>query len=265
MSDALLSIEDVVVSYGAVEALHGVSLVVPKGGFVALLGPNGAGKSTLARSITGLLGHHGGRVARGSIRVAGENVVAARSDQIIRLGVGQIPEGRLILARVTVEENLLLGAAASAIGRRERQQRLSGVYDRFPQLVGRRRTRAGLLSGGEQQMVAIGRALMAQPRLLICDELSLGLAPILVRQLLSTLAATCADTGAAVLLIEQNARLALKFADYGYVLEAGVVNLKGPASELSQDRAIIERYLGTTSGSQAREQETTSFHPGDGA
>lgn len=237
-----LSMRGVEVSYGNVVALRGVSVHVPPGGFVSVLGANGAGKTTLVRSITGLLGLHRGRLMAGAITLDGRSLAGLSSRDIVKAGVAQVPEGRKLFPRLTVEENLLCGAAT----RRDRSEirgNLDRVFTLFPQVAGRRKQTAGYLSGGEQQMVAVGRALMAQPRFLVCDELSLGLAPIIVAQIFELLTQV-SDDGVGVLVIEQNARLAMKHTKHGYVIELGRVVLDGPCEDLRNDTVVQDLYLG---------------------
>lgn len=218
-SGLLLEVHDLVVRYGAATALDGVSLDVRRGEMVALVGPNGAGKSTLLNAVCGLL-----RPAAGSIRLAGR--------------VAQVPEGRQLFADMSVEDNLRLGAWSV----RERNPRQ--IYALFPRLTEMRRRLAGTLSGGEQQMVAVGRALMARPDLLLVDELSLGLAPLVVDDLAEHLASLNRETGMAVLLVEQNARLALDLCPRAFVLEAGRIAARGSSGELARSAAVRAAYLG---------------------
>ncbi|NUW31082.1 ABC transporter ATP-binding protein [Nonomuraea sp. SMC257] len=218
--------------------LRGVSLTVPPGSIVALLGANGAGKTTLLRAVSGLLGVHDGEVVKGSVLLEGEPVHHLRPAQIVRRGVSQVMEGRRILGELTVEENLRAG------GHTARVSHLDRVYDLFPLLRERRAATAGYLSGGEQQMLAIGRALMAGPRCLLLDEPSLGLAPALVAQV-RDLVAEINRQGTTVLLVEQNARMALSIATHGYVMETGRIVMDRPAGELLADDDIKEFYLGT--------------------
>lgn len=223
-------------------ALNDVSLVVPKGGIVALLGANGAGKTTLIRAATGLLGLHGGQVVNGEVRFAGEPVQNLPAHKRVRLGMAQVPEGRLVFKKLSVEDNLLVGAAI--LPRSQRLEGLESVYELFPRLKERRLSSAGWLSGGEQQMLALGRALIGRPRLLLVDELSLGLAPIIVRQIYEQLRKVGDTLGASMLVVEQNARLALEFASFAYVLESGRVTVSGPAAEVAASDAMRESYLG---------------------
>ena len=235
-ADGLLVVEDLHTSYGAIAALQGVSLRVPSGSVVALIGGNGAGKSTTLNTISGLLAPR-----RGRIRFAGRDITGWRADRVAGLGLLQVPEGRQVLAPLSVEENLVLGATT----RHDDGVRadLAQIYQRFPRLSERRPLPAGLLSGGEQQMLAIGRALMARPRLLMLDEPSLGLAPLIVRDIFRIIA-ELKEQGATILLVEQNARKALEVADYAYVLERGRVVLEGPAAAVRDDPRVIEAYLG---------------------
>ncbi len=233
---ALLTVDNLHTSYGAIAALQGVSFVVPRGRVVALIGANGAGKSTTLNTISGLLAPRAGTIV-----FAGRTITGWRADYVTGLGIVQVPEGRQVLAPLTVEENLLLGA----VSRRTRATPadLAAIYARFPRLHERRRQLAGSLSGGEQQMLAIGRALMAQPQLLMLDEPSLGLAPLLVQEIFRIIA-DLKSLGATLLLVEQNARKALEIADYVYVLENGRITHAGPAPDLRRDPRIVEAYLG---------------------
>jgi len=228
---------------GSVVALDGVSVSAPTGSFVAVLGANGAGKTTLVRAITNLLFVHAGRVRQGTITLDDQPLHSASARRSVRAGIGQVPEGRMLFPRLTVEENLRAGAATRSDGAGIAAD-LERVWGYFPQIAGRRGERAGFLSGGEQQMIAVGRALMAKPRLLICDELSLGLAPIIVRDLFALLSRLNREEGMSVLAIEQNARVALAHADYGYVLETGRVAVEGTSEDLRQDGYVQEYYLG---------------------
>ena len=236
---ALLEVDDLHVSYGRIRALHGVSLAVPEGAVVALIGANGAGKSTLLRAISGIL-----RPRRGTIRFGGENLVGLPVHQIARRRLIHVPEGRGMLARMTVLENLRVGGFA----RRDRaatSAELERMFALFPVLRDRREQPAGSLSGGEQQMLAIARAMMAGPRLLMLDEPSLGLAPLIVREIFRIIPRLTAE-GAAVLLVEQNARIALQCAAHAYVLQTGQVVLSGRAAELLAAPEVQRAYLGAS-------------------
>jgi ABC-type branched-subunit amino acid transport system ATPase component len=241
-SGPLLTVEDVHVSYGGVRALHGVSLTVPEGEIVAVLGNNGAGKSTLLRTISGTLPLQGGTVDRGAISLSGRRLTGLDPADVVRAGVVQVPEGRRVFADLTVEENLRAGGLARK-GRAARAEARTRVYELFPRLQERRTQRAGLLSGGEQQMLAIGRALMSEPRLLLLDEPSLGLAPQLVEQI-AEIVVTINGQGVSVVLVEQNAAMALGIAQHAYVLEVGQVTLSGTVAELTSSDQVRERYLG---------------------
>jgi branched-chain amino acid transport system ATP-binding protein len=239
----VLSIDDLRVTYGgAVEALRGVSLEIPDGKVVAVLGSNGAGKSTLLRTISGTLRQHRGRIESGSLRF-GDTVLGNRdAAQIVRLGLVQVPEGRRIFGRLTVEENLRAGG----MGNRDKAAKARArdrVYEMFPVLKERATQRGLLLSGGEQQMLAIGRALMASPKLLLLDEPSLGLAPRIIGQI-GEVIAEINRQGTSVLLVEQNATMALGVADLAYVLDVGEVSLSGSAAELARTDEVQRLYLG---------------------
>ena len=238
-----LTVSDLAVTYGgSVAALRGVSLEVPAGGAVCVLGANGAGKSTLLRAISGTLGFHRGRVESGSVRIGEVDVTRMSAAEIVRRGVVQVPEGRRIFSQLSVDDNLRAGGISNRDAAR-RAQALTRVREMFPILAQRGRWRAGLLSGGEQQMLAIGRALMAEPRILLLDEPSLGLAPLMVRRIRETIRAINA-AGTAVVLIEQNAAMALAVARHAYVLEVGAVSLAGPAEELARSDRVRQLYLG---------------------
>ena len=233
----LLEVDDVAVSYGHVAALKGVSLEVPDGGIVAIIGSNGAGKSTTLRAISGLA-----PIISGEIRFDGRRIDGLAAHQVVKRGIAHVPEGRRVFADMTVEENLRTGAFL----RRDRDAvgaDLAEVFQRFPRLDERRRQRAKSLSGGEQQMLAIGRALMNGPRLLLLDEPSMGLAPVIVDEIAGILREIAAR-GVPVVLVEQNAELALALAQYAYVLETGNIALSGPARELHDNDHIRRAYLG---------------------
>jgi branched-chain amino acid transport system ATP-binding protein len=239
----MLSIQDISVTYsGVVTATNGVSIAVPDNGVVALLGANGAGKTTILRAITGLLRLHGGAITRGSISFDGKRIDRLDPTRILRLGIAQVLEGRRLFAELTVDENLRAGAIAARDGAAS-QRAYDRVMELFPALRERRRSVAGYLSGGEQQMLAIGRGLMAGPRLLLLDEPSLGLSPFMVHQIRDIIA-EISRTGMAVLLVEQNAQMALSVATHGYVLETGRVTLDAPAVDLLREESVREFYLG---------------------
>ncbi len=247
----MLSIDGLRVTYGgAVEAVRGVSMGVPDGSVVAVLGSNGAGKSTLLRTISGTLRLHRGRVDEGTVRFDDTDLTRRDAGQIVRRGVVQVPEGRRIFGRLTVEENLRAGG----MGNRDRAAKARAqarVHDLFPVLRDRSGQRAGLLSGGEQQMLAIGRALMASPRLLLLDEPSLGLAPRIIGQI-GEVVAEINRQGTSVLLVEQNATMALGVADRAYVLDVGRVSLSGDARELAGTDEVQRLYLGHGAAAEQR-------------
>ena len=232
---SLLAVQDLVTAYGSVEALHGISFHVDDGEIVALLGANGAGKTTTLRTISGLL-----RPRAGEVRFAGERIDTRRAHEIVRLGLTHVPEGRWIFTLLTVDENLRLGAYAE---RRVPREALDRVFTQFPRLAERRGQLAGTLSGGEQQMLAMARALMTKPRLLLLDEPSMGLAPVLVRAIFQTIAEINRQ-GTTVLLVEQNANAALRLARRAYVLETGRIALEGLGAELARNEAVRRAYLG---------------------
>ena len=239
---SVLEVSDLHVSYGGIGAVHGVSLTVGLGQIVTVIGPNGAGKTTLLHAVMGV--HPG----RGGVRFAGRDVGGLGVEDRVRAGMSLVPEKRELFSTLSVEDNLRLGGfrhrqAGAAAARRD----LDEVYALFPRLLERRRQHAGTLSGGERQMLAMGRALMARPDLLMLDEPSLGLAPLVVREVFRIIAGLRAR-GCAILLVEQNARAALQVADHGYVLETGRVALEGPSAELAGDARVIETYLGIGPG-----------------
>ncbi len=233
----LLEIADLSVNYGGIHALEELSLVVHAGEVVTLIGANGAGKSTTLRSISRLL-----PVRRGRIVYGGQEIGRLRPDEVVRRGIAQVPEGRRMLARQSVLDNLLLGAYTRSDSG-EIQADVEQQFQRFPVLAQRRRQLAGTLSGGEQQMLAIARALMSRPQLLLLDEPSLGLAPLVVRAIFGTIRELHA-AGVTILLVEQNAHAALQIADRGYVLEAGRLAMSGPAASLLSDDRVRRAYLG---------------------
>jgi len=245
----MLKLNNVEVIYSdVIQVLRGVSMEAPDGQIVALLGANGAGKSTTLKAISGLLHAQEGEVTRGSIELDGQRTDRLPPEDIVRLGIVQVLEGRRLFQHLTVEENLLLGGAARrrAARRSSGRQDLEQVYHYFPRLKDLRKRTSGYLSGGEQQMLVIGRGLMAHPQVMLLDEPSLGLAPLLVAEIFRVIRQINADEGVAILLVEQNARLALNVADHAYVMENGRVVLDGPASQLMENEDIKEFYLGLT-------------------
>lgn len=245
----MLKLNNIEVIYSdVIQVLRGVSIDVPDGKIVGLLGANGAGKSTTLKAISGLLRTQEGEVNRGSIEFDGQRIDRLSPEKIVQLGIVQVLEGRRLFRHLTVEENLLLGGLArrSASRRSSVSQGLEQVYHYFPRLKDLRRRTGGYLSGGEQQMLVIGRALMAHPKLMLLDEPSLGLAPLLVKEIFRVISEMSADEGMAILLVEQNARMALSVADYAYVMENGHVVLDGPSEQLAENEDIKEFYLGLT-------------------
>jgi branched-chain amino acid transport system ATP-binding protein len=233
----LLEIENLTLLYGRIQALHGISLHVNEGEVVALIGANGAGKTTTMRAISGLR-----PVASGKITFAGHDITKVRADLRVIRGIGQAPEGRGVFPGMTVQENLEMGAYTRRDGVGIRQD-LAMVYDLFPRLKERQRQAGGTLSGGEQQMLAVGRAMMTRPKLLLLDEPSMGLAPMLIQQVFDTIT-RINEQGTTVLLVEQNAQQALSRAHRGYVLETGSIVKEGTGQELLHDPAVKEAYLG---------------------
>jgi len=233
---ALLEVRDLAVSYGKVEAVHRVSLDVGEGRIVTVIGPNGAGKTTLLAAIMGLL------PSRGALRYRGTSLAGLSVEERVAEGIVLVPEKRELFASMTVADNLELGAFAVRRSGAIAAAR-ADVYQRFPRLEERKAQLAGTLSGGERQMLALGRALMSRPKLLMLDEPSLGLAPLIVREIFNIVAALKA-TGVSILLVEQNARAALQIADHGYVLETGDLALEGPSADLAANPRVAETYLG---------------------
>ncbi|MGX7005048.1 ABC transporter ATP-binding protein [Caballeronia sp. KNU42] len=242
MVDAILQVTGLSVRYGKVEALHDGKLTVGAGQIVSVIGPNGAGKSTLLNAIMGALPSTG--FAKGTVLYRGEDVSTLPIEKRVSRGMCLVPEKRELFASMTVEDNLVLGAyRRKRAGERNFLDQLDHVFDLFPRLKERRQQAAGTLSGGERQMLAVGRALMGKPDLLMLDEPSLGLAPLIVKEIFHIISAL-RQTGVATLLIEQNARAALQISDYGYVLETGEFAMEGVASELAHDPKVVETYLG---------------------
>jgi branched-chain amino acid transport system ATP-binding protein len=238
----LLEFRNIRIVYdNAIEAIRDVSIAVPEGGIVALLGSNGAGKSTLLKAMSGILYTEEGVIENGSIRFRNEDVHHLAPDELVRRGIVQVPEGRRVFPALTIDENLQMGGYTKTTA--EARERREKVFALFPRLFERRDQIAGYMSGGEQQMLAIGRALMTDPVLLALDEPSLGLAPLIVREIFRIIDQLRAQ-GTSILLIEQNARAALEVADHGYVLETGSFALHGPASDLAGDPRVIDTYLG---------------------
>jgi len=240
MAELLRNVHDLHAGYGRAEVLHGLTITARAGKVITVIGPNGAGKSTLLNALMGVLN------ARGTVEYDGAPVGLRSLEERVMLGMALVPETRALFGTMSVEDNLLLGAYRQVrLGHKDSARSLDEVFVLFPRLRERRAQLAGTLSGGERQMLAVGRALMGKPRLLMLDEPSLGLAPLVVRDIFATIAALRA-TGVTILLVEQNARAALEVADYGYVLEMGEIALEGPAEDLARDPRVIETYLGAT-------------------
>jgi len=239
MTSPLLQVKNLRAGYGRAEVLHGIDLQADKGSVITVIGPNGAGKSTLLNTLMGILPGQGG------IEFNGERLSALTLEERVMLGVALVPEKRELFATMSVEDNLVLGAFRQ-VRQHNRlwREQMDVVFELFPRLKERRSQQAGTLSGGERQMLALGRALMSRPALLMLDEPSLGLAPLIVKEIFRTIDAL-RKTGVTTLLVEQNARAALETADYGYVLEMGEIALQGPAAELATDPRVIDTYLGT--------------------
>jgi branched-chain amino acid transport system ATP-binding protein len=239
MNSFMLSVNDINVYYGAIHALKGLSFHVEEGEIVSLIGANGAGKTTAMHTVSGLL-----RSKTGDITFMGESIEKMEPHRIVRLGLAQVPEGRRVFSNLTVQENLQMGAyIRPATQSREVDRDLELVFKRFPRLKERRRQQAGTLSGGEQQMLAIGRALMSRPKMMLLDEPSMGLSPILVQEIFSCIREVN-ESGTTILLVEQNAKMALSISNRAYVLETGSIILKGKSSELLDNEQVRRAYLG---------------------
>ena len=235
--DALLKVESLETYYGKIAALKGISFEVGEGQIVTLLGSNGAGKSTTLKTVSGLIG-----ASAGKVYFCGEDITRMPAHEIVRRGLVHLPEGRRVFKDLTVQENLELGSYTLK-DNHERKKRLQEVFDRFPILAQRSKQVGGTLSGGEQQMLAIGRGLMASPKLLLMDEPSMGIAPLIVRDITNIIRGLHED-GTTILLVEQNAKMALGLADYGYVLDTGSIVLEGKGSDLRNDEKVVKAYLG---------------------
>jgi branched-chain amino acid transport system ATP-binding protein len=256
----LLVVNGVEVIYNhVILVLKGVSLAVPEGGIVALLGANGAGKSTTLKAISNLLKAERGEVTKGSVELRGEKVHGLNPADLVRRGVIQVMEGRHCFGHLTVEENLLTGAYTRKVSRAEIRQDLERVYEFFPRLRQRRQSMAGYTSGGEQQMTAIGRALMGRPSMILLDEPSMGLAPQIVEEIFEIVKSLNAKERVSFLLAEQNTMVALRFADFGYILENGRVVMEGDAAHLSENEDVKEFYLGISSGGRKSFRETKHY------
>ncbi|WP_305965594.1 ABC transporter ATP-binding protein [Marinobacter salsuginis] len=243
--EALLEIDNIEVVYNkSVQVLRGLSLRVPEGAIVALLGSNGAGKSTTLKSVSGLLTLEDGEVTAGEVRFRGKDVKGVPPERLVRDGLFHVMEGRRVFEDLTVEENLIAATYALSGGKPSLSDSYELVYNYFPRLKERRKQLAGYLSGGEQQMLALGRALIAQPDLIMLDEPSLGLAPLLVEEIFTIVARINREQGTAILLVEQNAAVSLAIASYGYIMENGKIVIDGPADKLTANEDVQEFYLG---------------------
>ena len=238
MAELILDVKDLHAGYGRAEVLHGLNLKAEAGSVVTVIGPNGAGKSTMLNALMGVL------PSKGAIAYRGKSIVLQTLEERVMAGIALVPETRALFGTMPVEDNLLLGGYRQVLlGHKDSRAALDDVYTLFPRLAERRTQLAGTLSGGERQMLAVGRALMSKPQLLMLDEPSLGLAPLVVKEIFRIIDSLRA-TGVTILLVEQNARAALDVADYGYVLEMGEIALEGPARELATDPRVIDTYLG---------------------
>lgn len=243
--EALLEIDNIEVVYNkSVQVLRGLSLRVPEGAIVALLGSNGAGKSTTLKSVSGLLTLEDGEVTAGEVRFRGKDVKGVPPERLVRDGLFHVMEGRRVFEELTVEENLIAATYALGGGKPSLSDSYELVYNYFPRLKERRKQLAGYLSGGEQQMLALGRALIAEPDLIMLDEPSLGLAPLLVEEIFTIVARINREQGTAILLVEQNAAVSLAIASYGYIMENGKIVIDGPADKLTANEDVQEFYLG---------------------
>ena len=257
---AYLSINNIEVIYDhVILVLKGVSLEVPKGKIVALLGANGAGKSTTLKAVSNLLRTERGEVTKGSIEFDGKRTDKLTTNDLVKMGVCQVMEGRHCFSHLTVEENLLTGAYTRKLSRAEIKAELERVYAYFPRLKTRRTSQSGYTSGGEQQMTAVGRALMAKPSMILLDEPSMGLAPQIVAEIFEIVKDLNTKEGVSFLLAEQNTNVALKYADYGYILESGRVVMNGDAKELASNEDVKEFYLGVSSGERKSFRDVKSY------
>ncbi|AEE91878.1 leucine/isoleucine/valine transporter subunit; ATP-binding component of ABC superfamily [Tepidanaerobacter acetatoxydans Re1] len=234
----MLKIYELTVAYSTVPVLHGIDLEVPQNKIVALLGANGAGKSTILKSISGLI-----KPISGRIEFCGQSIAGLRPDEIVKLGVAHVPEGRLVFPGLTVADNLKIGTYSRKYSKNKLKANMEKAYELFPRLAERRNQLAGTMSGGEQQMLAIARAIMSEPRLLMLDEPSLGLAPVIVDLIMDKIK-EINEQGTTILLIEQNAELALAISDYAYVMSVGELVLSGESREVAKDKSMLDAYLG---------------------
>ena len=260
LAETVLEVNNIEVIYNhVILVLKGVSLKVPRGGITALLGGNGAGKTTTLKSISGLLASERGEVTKGQILYRGQDTSALDPADLVKLGVVQVMEGRHCFEHLTVEENLLTGAYTRRVSKSDIEADLEMVYTYFPRLKERRRSQAGYTSGGEQQMCAIGRALMSRPETILLDEPSMGLAPQLVEQIFEIVKAVNENEGVTFLLAEQNTNVALRYAHFGYILESGRVVMDGPAAELRENPDVKEFYLGMSDDGRKSFRDVRSY------
>ena len=256
----ILSVRNIEVVYDhVILVLRGVSFEVPQGGIVALLGANGAGKSTTLKSVSTLLASERGAVTKGSIELRGQRIDKLAPGDLVGMGMVQVMEGRHCFGHLTVEDNLIIGAYTRPISGKQVQDALERVYTYFPRLKTRRTSLAGYTSGGEQQMVAIGRAMMAKPSMLLLDEPSMGLAPQIVAEIFEIVRDLNKKEGVSILLAEQNTNVALKYADYGYILESGRIMMDGPAKALAENKDVKEFYLGLSSEGRKSFRDMKSY------
>jgi branched-chain amino acid transport system ATP-binding protein len=259
-ADTILAVNNIEVVYDhVILVLKGVSLSVPTGGIVALLGANGAGKTTTLKAISNLLRAERGDVTKGTIEFAGERVDRMSPNELVRRGCIQVLEGRHCFGHLTIEENLLTGAFTRRDGARAIRRDLEGIYETFPRLKQRRSSLAGYTSGGEQQMCAVGRAMMSKPKMILLDEPSMGLAPQIVEEIFEIVRDLNTRSGVSFLLAEQNTSMALKYATYGYILETGRVVMDGPAASLRENEDVKEFYLGVADGSKKSFRNVKSY------
>jgi branched-chain amino acid transport system ATP-binding protein len=259
-ADGILVVNNIEVIYDhVILVLKGVSLTVPRGGIVAILGANGAGKTTTLKAISNLLRTERGEVTKGSIAFEGERVDKSSPNELVRRGCIQVLEGRHCFGHLTIEENLLTGAFTRRDGKAAIRRDLDAVYDYFPRLRQRRGAMAGYTSGGEQQMCAIGRAMMSRPKMILLDEPSMGLAPQIVEEIFEIVRKLNGTEGVSFLLAEQNTNMALKYANYGYILETGRVVMDGPAQSLRENEDVKEFYLGVAQGAKKSFREVKSY------
>ena len=260
MALPILSVKNIEVIYDSVIlVLRGVSFVVPQGKIVALLGANGAGKSTTLKSVSTLLASERGEVTKGSIEFRGKSTAGLNPGEMVSMGMVQVMEGRHCFGHLSVEDNLITGTYARSIKNAQVRQELERIYDYFPRLKTRRTSLAGYTSGGEQQMVAIGRAMMAKPSMLLLDEPSMGLAPQIVAEIFEIVRDLNQKEGVSILLAEQNTNVALKYADYGYILESGRVMMDGTAKELAENADVKEFYLGVSNEGRKSFRDMKSY------